>query len=58
MPTEGRPKLTVRLDPDERARFVAAAEAAGIDGAKAIRAFIAWFVRERGAKLPGRPPRS
>ena len=49
---------SVRVDTDRWERFAAAAAAEGSDRAKAINAFIDWYLREPGAKLPERPPRT
>jgi len=51
MPTAGTPKQTIRVDPALWARF---GEAVG-DRAASIRAYMAWTLREPGAKLPKRP---
>jgi len=51
MPTKGTPKQTIRVDPALWARF---GEAVG-DRAASIRAYMAWMLREPGAKLPKRP---
>jgi len=56
-PPAGDCKFTVRLDPVERARFVAAAHDSGSNAAELLRTFIAWFLREPGVELPDRPPR-
>lgn len=60
MPTEGTARQTVRIDNDLWARFgdaTARAEPA-TDRSTALRDFVRWYVRERGAKLPRRPERS
>ncbi|PXY27423.1 hypothetical protein [Prauserella muralis] len=55
MPTQGNPKLTVRIDEHTRARFVAAAYNAGTTGSELVTAFIRWYLGEDGAELPRRP---
>lgn len=42
---------------DEWYDFDAAAKAAGTDRATVVREFIAWYLREPGAKMPARPDR-
>ncbi|WP_263165431.1 hypothetical protein [Streptomyces sp. SCSIO ZS0520] len=42
---------------DEWYDFDAAAKAQGTDRASVIREFIAWYLREPGAKMPARPER-
>lgn len=51
MPTAGTPKQTIRVDPGLWVRFGAAVG----DRAAALRAFMRWYLREPGAKLPKRP---
>lgn len=46
----------VRVPEAEWVDFRAAAEADGTDRAKAINAFIRWYLRRPGARLPTRPP--
>jgi hypothetical protein len=36
-------------------KFGEAAAAAGVDRGTLLRAFVAWYLREPGAKLPDRP---
>lgn len=55
MPTQGNPKLTIRMTPERRARFVAAAYNAGTDAAGLVNQFVDWYMREPGAELPQRP---
>jgi len=52
------PLQNVRVDPDLWDRFDKAIGRAdpGSDRSKTLRQFIAWYVREPGAKLPARPP--
>lgn len=52
MARRGRPNITLRVDADLWERF---GEVAEPDRSAVLRAFVAWYVRERGAKLPGRP---
>jgi|KBSSwiStaDraftv2_1062776.scaffolds.fasta_scaffold01170_14 hypothetical protein len=51
MPTRGTPKQTIRVDPDLWRRF---GDVVG-DRAAALRTYMAWVLREPGAKLPRRP---
>jgi hypothetical protein len=51
MPTAGTPKQTIRVDPTLWVRFGVAVG----DRAAALRAFMRWYLREPGAKLPKRP---
>lgn len=55
MPTQGNPKFTVRMTPERKARFVAAAYNAGTDAATVTNQLIDWWLSEPGAKLPDRP---
>lgn len=57
MPTRGRPNQHFRVDADSWERFGQAAEQAGTDRSTLLRQFVAWFIRERAAKLPHRPDR-
>ena len=52
------PSQNFRVDADLWDRFGNAIERAepGSDRSKTLRQFIAWYVREPGAKLPARPP--
>lgn len=54
MADTGRPKLTVRMDPDEQERFIFAAENYGMNGAALVRQFIGWFLGDHD-NLPERP---
>lgn len=51
----GTARQTIRVDTDLWDRFGAAAEQAGTDRSEALRAFIRWYLREQGAKMPKRP---
>ena len=51
MARRGRPNITLRLDEDLWHAFGQRAE----DRSAVLRAFIRWYVREPGAKLPARP---
>jgi hypothetical protein len=55
MPSQGSPKLTIRMDPEKRARFIAAAYNAGTTGTDLVVGFIDWWMDEPGANLPNRP---
>ena len=55
MPGRGTPHAAVRMPEDVWRRFGEAAEQAGTDRSELIRAFVAWYLREPGAKLPTRP---
>ncbi|WP_069162948.1 hypothetical protein [Nocardia altamirensis] len=46
---------SVRVDEDRWTRFETATMDNGTDRAKALNAFMAWYLREPGAKLPQRP---
>lgn len=52
MPTQGNARRAVRLEDELWERFGAVADP---DRSTVVRAFIAWYVREPGAKLPRRP---
>ena len=54
MPTAGTPKQTIRVDPDLWRRFGAVVG----DRAASLRAYMAWMVRQPGAKMPKRPDRT
>lgn len=56
MPTQGNPKLTIRMDHETRARFIASAYNAGTTGSDLVNDFIQWWLGEPGAELPQRPP--
>lgn len=60
MPTEGTARQTVRIDSDLWARFGDATERAEppTDRSTALRDFVKWYLRERGAKLPKRTDRT
>jgi hypothetical protein len=58
MPGRGTPKITLRVPETLWWRFGQMAGAAGVDRATLLRAFIAWYTREPGAKLPPRIDRS
>lgn len=51
----GTARQTIRVDTDLWDRFGAAAEQAGTDRSEALRAFIRWYLREPGARMPKRP---
>lgn len=51
MPTSGTQRTALRIEPDLWDRFGRAA----VNRSAVLRAFIAWYVREEGAKLPRRP---
>lgn len=54
---EGKtPHRQFRLEGDLWEKFEAAATQAGADRSTVLRAFVMWFVREQGAKMPKRPP--
>jgi hypothetical protein len=50
--SKGKPRAAIRIDPALWDRF---AEVAEPDRSTILREFIAWYVREPGAKLPRRP---
>ncbi len=50
------PHRSVRVDDADWADLDAAAKAAGTDRAKLINAFLRWYLRRPGARLPERPP--
>ena len=52
------PLQNFRVDPDLWDRFDQAVHRADpeSDRSKTLRQFVAWYVREPGAKLPARPP--
>ena len=47
--------MTLRIPEDLWTRFGEVAQAAEIDRAALLRAFIRWYVKQEGAKLPPRP---
>jgi len=54
---EGKtPARPIRIEGDLWEAFGAACEAVGLDRSAAVRAFMAWFARQPGAKMPKRPP--
>lgn len=56
MPNQPKtPNRAVRVGDEEWASFGEAASAAGTDRTKAINAFIRWYLRQPGAKIPDRP---
>lgn len=55
MPGRGTPKVTLRVPETLWQQLGEATSAAGTDRAALIRAFIRWYLRESGAKLPDRP---
>ncbi|WP_033438402.1 hypothetical protein [Saccharothrix sp. NRRL B-16314] len=54
----GTARQTIRVDTDLWDRFGAAAEQSDTDRSEAVRAFIRWYLREPGAKMPRRPDAS
>lgn len=59
MPNQPKtPVQRFRLDSELWEQFDDAVRSAdpGADRSKVLRQFVAWFVREPGAKLPSRPP--
>jgi len=54
----GTARQTVRIDHERWDRFEAAAKAIDTDRSKLINDFVAWFIREPGAKAPKRPERT
>lgn len=54
MPTQGNPKLTVRMDPELRMRFVADAYNEGTTASELVVQFVRWRLGEPGAELPQR----
>jgi len=59
MPNQPKtPVQRFRLDNDIWAQFADAVQRSdpGADRSKVLRQFVAWFVREPGARLPSRPP--
>jgi len=55
MPGRGTPLACIRVPEADWAAFKAAATGAGTDRSALIRAFIAWYLKQPGAKLPTRP---
>ncbi|WP_134667858.1 hypothetical protein [Amycolatopsis sp. CFH S0078] len=58
MPTAGNPRLTIRMDPEEKARFITEAYNNGTNGAQLCHDFIDWWMGKPGAELPARPARA
>lgn len=57
MPNQPKtPTRPVRVDLDTWAAFGNATRTMDTDRSAAIRAFMAWYIREPGAKMPQRPP--
>lgn len=54
-PTRGTPTRPIRVEAGLWERFGRAAARAGVDRSSLIREFIAWYVRDPGAKMPKRP---
>lgn len=50
------PHRSIRVDDADWRDLNAHATAAGTDRAKLINAFIRWYLRRPGARLPPRPP--
>lgn len=58
VPTNGRPKFTVRVDEDLTDAFIAACPPKDEGGAaQVIRDFMAWYTWQKGARAPKRPPK-
>ena len=57
MPGRGTPLACFRVPEQTWTRFAEVARENGTDRAALLRAFIAWYLREPGAKLPQRPGR-
>ncbi len=53
---KGTARQTIRVDEDLWASFGAACEIVGLDRSAVLRAFMHWFARQPGAKMPKRPP--
>lgn len=51
----GTARQTIRVDVDLWDRFGTVCEQAGSDRSDTLRAFMRWFAREEGAKMPRRP---
>lgn len=51
----GTARQTVRIDEALWERFGAVAESQDTDRSALLREFIAWYVRDQGAKMPKRP---
>jgi hypothetical protein len=58
VPTNGRPKFTVRVDEELTDAFIAACPPKDEGGAaQVIRDFMAWYTWQKGARAPKRPPK-
>lgn len=57
MPRTPMPKQAIRLSKEKWDRLGAAADTIDADRSEVIRQLVDWFLRERGAVLPERPPR-
>lgn len=55
MPGRGTPLACLRVPEADWAAFKTAAKQAGTDRSALVRAFIAWYLNQPGAKLPKRP---
>lgn len=56
MTGKGRPKITVRMDPDDLKLFLARCEEQGTDGAKVLRRYARYHARIDGEIKPPRWP--
>lgn len=54
-PTRGTPTRPIRIDLKLWEKFGQAAGRVGLDRSALLREFMAWYVREPGAKMPKRP---
>lgn len=52
MPTQGNPKLTIRLPEEKRRRFIAEAYNAGVTGTELVVRFIDAMLGEPDAQMP------
>lgn len=52
MPTQGKPKLTIRIDEEKRVRFIAEAYNAGTTGSEEVLACIDYLLGEPDAEPP------
>lgn len=55
MPGKGTERQTIRIPLDLWKHFGEVATENDADRSLLVRQFIAWYIRERGAKLPPRP---
>ena len=55
MPGRGTPLACIRVPEEVWKRFSEVARANDTDRSTVLRAFIAWYLRDPGAKLPDRP---